>query len=472
MSSNTYQKITLLVLVLCIVSPIESRYEKDRKQEKSTNTQQAAQLQPASTQVTLNLCRKDRTLSFLCHCTPEDESIKAQKAECWIISSDISRKDPQWLAFNSQTQLQHLKFSVLANGNLSFIPTDILQSLKFLRTISIEYGHVHELYSFAFGNLTLLTNISLTNNQIKIIGPYTFGNHQHLIDINLEKNEIYELDRHAFVNVPNLIRLNLNNNQLEVIQDDTFEAFSKLNELWLRNNSINKLSREIFKGLGNLKILNLSFNKLIFIGDTVFAELWSLQELELESNQIEKISERAFDGLNNLQRLNLENNRLKLLERGIFTGVPALIYLNLMKNSLETITFNNILPLMDNLVNNTSSILDITENNLICDCRLAWLIDLKNQTKNEDFKLALDEIECLLKKPKDQFHKTNKILHNAIDHPLSETEDETEYYDDEPDGKTIMLMKLKTSNLPCPEETSDPTELPLSRESIGFDMSW
>lgn len=76
--------------------------------------------------------------------------------------------------------------------------------------------------------------------------------------------------------------------------------------------------------------------------------------------RFQKISERAFDGLNNLQRLNLENNRLKSLERGIFTGVPALIYLNLMKNSLGTITYNNILPLMDNLVNNTNSILDLT----------------------------------------------------------------------------------------------------------------
>jgi Leucine-rich repeat (LRR) protein len=74
----------------------------------------------------------------------------------------------------------------------------------------------------------------------------------------------------------------------------------------------------------------------------------------------QKISERAFDGLNNLKRLNLENNRLKTLERGVFTGVPALIYLNMMKNSLETITYNNILPLMDNFVNNTNSILDIT----------------------------------------------------------------------------------------------------------------
>lgn len=180
-----------------------------------------------------------------------------------------------------------MKFSVLATGNLSFVPTDILQSLKYLRTINIEYGHIHELHSFAFGNLTLLMNISLGNNQVKIIGPYTFANHPHLHEINLEKNEIYELDRLALVNLPNLNRLNLDHNRLEVIQDDTFDVLSKLSELLLRNNSISKLTREIFKGLGNLKVLNLSFNKLTFIGDTVFAELWSLQELELENNQIE-----------------------------------------------------------------------------------------------------------------------------------------------------------------------------------------
>lgn len=87
-SSNTYQQIALILLVLCIVScPIESRYEnKDRKQEKSIGAQQQQQ-QPSSSQpqltvpqtTTLSLCKKDRALSFLCHCTPDDESIKAQK---------------------------------------------------------------------------------------------------------------------------------------------------------------------------------------------------------------------------------------------------------------------------------------------------------------------------------------------------------------------------------------------------------
>lgn len=74
------------------------------------------------------------------------------------------------------------------------------------------------------------------------------------------------------------------------------------------------------------------------------------------------ISERAFDGLNNLERLNLENNRLKMLERGLFTAMPALTYLNLMRNSLETVTLHTIQPLMNNLVNHTTSMLLIKGN--------------------------------------------------------------------------------------------------------------
>lgn len=69
---------------------------------------------------------------------------------------------------------------------------------------------------------------------------------------------------------------------------------------------------------------------------------------------LQRLSERAFDGLNNLRSLNLKNNKLTALEGGVFTGVPALTNLNLNNNFLETLTYNNILPLMDNLVNHTT----------------------------------------------------------------------------------------------------------------------
>lgn len=105
---------------------------------------------------------------------------------------------------------------------------------------------------------------------------------------------------------------------------------------------------------------------------------------------------------------------------------------------------------------------------------MTWLIDLRNQTKNTELKQTLDEVECLLKKTKDSFnhHKASRIDHNTIERPHGEEDEPEEYYDDEPDGKTVRLMQLKPANLTCPEETSDPTDLPLPRESIGFDMNW
>lgn len=75
---------------------------------------------------------------------------------------------------------------------------------------------------------------------------------------------------------------------------------------------------------------------------------------------LQRISERAFDGLNNLRILNLENNKLVRLEGAVFSGVPAVTTLNLNNNLLETLTHQNVLPIMDNLVNNTSSVLSIS----------------------------------------------------------------------------------------------------------------
>lgn len=101
---------------------------------------------------------------------------------------------------------------------------------------------------------------------------------------------------------------------------------------------------------------------------------------------------------------------------------------------------------------------------------------MKNQTKNDKLKEVLDGVECSMKKlHKDSSHhqKTSRISHNTIDQPHHVTaEEEPDYYDDEPDGKTFFLTTLLVPSLPCPTEESDPTELPLSRESIGFDMSW
>lgn len=67
----------------------------------------------------------------------------------------------------------------------------------------------------------------------------------------------------------------------------------------------------------------------------------------------QELSERAFDGLDNLRELNLKRNNLMIIQRNTFTGTPALVSLNLAENQLETLTYGNIFPLMENLMNGT-----------------------------------------------------------------------------------------------------------------------
>ncbi|XP_058129226.1 connectin-like [Anopheles ziemanni] len=504
MVSATYQNLTLALLVLCIVtSPIESRYrEKDTKKGKSMPQPNLPPMIVPSP--LMNLCSGDREMKLVCHCSPDDPHVKAQKANCWIFSKELPRKDANWLAFQTQSTLEQLKITVQKIGNLAYIPSDVLHTLKYLKQLTIEYGVIPDLLNYAFGNLTELRNVTLHKNQIRIVHPFAFANHPYLEEINLERNEILELDKEALVHLPALRKLNLDFNNLSILHDDVFVYLTSLDELKLESNQISVLTREIFKGLGNLRILKLTANSLSSIGDTVFAELWSLQELDLDQNQIEKLSARAFDGLNNLRKLNLENNRLKRLERGIFTGVPAVLNLNLNSNQLETITYNNFLPLMDNLVNSTA-ILHLKENRFICDCRLLWLFDLRNSTKNEDLRYTLQQVECLYDvKGAPGMYGASSLVHTQLkDFGRNPLEPDDDYYDeaghrkqalsvhkkfsssrsagdggqslvppqDKGQLQTVTLMKLpKDIILPCPKELDEPTELPLSRESIGLDM--
>lgn len=78
------------------------------------------------------------------------------------------------------------------------------------------------------------------------------------------------------------------------------------------------------------------------------------------SLHLQRISERAFDGLNTLRILNLQNNKISVLENGVFSTVPAVTTLNLNNNALEWLTYTTVLPIMDNLVNNTASVLSIS----------------------------------------------------------------------------------------------------------------
>ncbi|XP_017863990.1 PREDICTED: connectin [Drosophila arizonae] len=348
---------------------------------------------------TTGFCMRRRDMKLMCYCTPDENHIPVQKAECWVFSEGLHQNDTTWTRFYQQKRLRELKFVIQNNARLDYIPTMIIEPLKNLSSIVIEYSQVEIVKSYAFANLPFLERIILNNNHIMALDQDAFANHIRLRELNLEHNQIFEMDRYAFRNLPLCERLFLNNNNISTLHEGLFADMARLTYLNLAYNQINVLTSEIFRGLGNLNLLKLTHNNLNFIGDTVFAELWSLTELELDDNRIERISERALDGLNNLKTLNLRNNLLKKIDTGLLRGTPALLSINVQANKLETLTFYTFQPIMDNLVNSTSELL-VSDNKFICDCRLQWIFELRNRTRHQQLRDSLENFICALQEPK------------------------------------------------------------------------
>uniref|UniRef100_A0AAG5CN69 Reticulon/nogo receptor n=1 Tax=Anopheles atroparvus TaxID=41427 RepID=A0AAG5CN69_ANOAO len=469
--------LTGLMLVLLATVPyttVARSFEKQTlRKGKSAQIMASA---PTITTPLMDLCSEDINMKLACHCSPESHA-KAQKASCSIFDGELPRKDYNWLAFHTQTELEHLKFTVRKSGNLTYIPSDVIATLLKLRTLTIEYGIISDIYPFAFGNLTELRVVNLPNNQIVTLHANAFAHHRSLEELMLENNYIKKIDRDAFVDVPKLIKLNLANNSIVNLHDNGFEELTKLEELRLESNQIAVLAREYFKGLENLKILKLSYNDVEYLGAFVFADLWSLQMLFLDSNRIEKIDERAFDGLTSLNYLHLENNRITTIDVATFTSVSALLLLNLDSNHLTTMTYGHIVPLMDNLVN-SSALLSLRDNRLICDCRLSWMYDVNERTRNEELRESLKSIDCIMGLPSEE--PTRSPLASSYD--FGQLDEDGDYIDDsasENDAlakeapQTVNVLKLGREELPCPEELAGPTGDPNPRESKGlFNLSW
>lgn len=132
--------------------------------------------------------------------------------------------------------------------------------------------------------------------------------------------------------------------------------------------------------------------------------------------------------------------------------------------------------------------LNFPENHFICECRLRWIFDLHNQTKNRELKQSLERITCM-------FEPTHQVINdNTLNDPRYQIQFETSMgarhtqpldFDIHNDlsvttnqlnerhskiysssGEKVELLSLNSNQLPC-ETVTDPTELPLQRESVS-----
>ncbi|KAH9636861.1 hypothetical protein HF086_010642 [Spodoptera exigua] len=347
-------------------------------------------------EISANICDPiyNNTNAVQCYCIQTGNTNLIRSASCHMVKKDVPTDDKTWDNFEILKDITKLTISNTRGIAISYIPTNALIHTNKLLKIDVKYGNIERIDAFAFANLSLVEEITLSDNQIKILKKHAFAHHRDLTVLGLDSNNIIEINRDVFIELPSLERLYLTNNKITTIHDKAFVHLINLRELEIDRNGLFSLNSETFSGLRNLQKLDLSSNNLEVIGDNTFLPLVNLRTLNLEENKIQMLDEKAFNGLGQLSVLNLAHNKLTTIENvKTFEGLDSLTMLNLKSNQLNELKPQVMSPILKNFYGNTSS-LDVEENNFPCDCRLDWFISLMNKTQNIHFKRAIENLKC------------------------------------------------------------------------------
>ncbi|KAK9870072.1 hypothetical protein WA026_006167 [Henosepilachna vigintioctopunctata] len=308
----------------------------------------------------INLCEiKGNSEHMHCVCSDGTSVFNKTRAECWIFS-EISTDNSIWNLFSTQPWLRWLKLMVRPEVKIFRLPKVIFTHLHRLEYVSILYGNIEELPSYAFHESKTLKEAKLSSNGITKIATHCFYNMSELTLLQLDENNIEELREDMFVKLPKLSKLVLSRNNISQIQDGTFSHLSQLEELFLDGNNLRSLNRMTFMELGHLKMLILSMNKIGSIDDFTFEQLWDVVILDIDQNELRFLSDRAFSGLNSLEELILSNNYLTVLPHGLFADNTRIKYLNLRNNELKSLAYETIGPVLTNIVKHSNGDLIIS----------------------------------------------------------------------------------------------------------------
>ncbi|CAG9805811.1 unnamed protein product [Chironomus riparius] len=249
--------------------------------------------------------------------------------------------------------------------NTGFRDTTMLQALPKQTEVLIWTGnYVPELPWNVFGAINNLDNLTI---------------------IDMSNNHIREIRGKSYHHVSNVKRLILNHNNLSISRDDdefnhhhprVFSNFINLMELHLTNafsdNSTEELSEDLHdifvnSNLTKLTKLHLEQNEIKKFKDKrVFCDLPSIRDLHLGDNLLEEI---------NFDILCLSHMRFLDLERNKFT--------QMRKADLYMLDMLGNIPKRD-----TDLIVDLTYNQLACDCTVnniqEWLTKTKVKIRNLD----------------------------------------------------------------------------------------
>ena len=180
-----------------------------------------------------------------------------------------------------------------------------------------------------------------------------------LTKLSLKNNQIYNLPMNGFQSFPHLLFLDLSKNPIDHIKNESFKGLQDLQTLYLRHLKITGLEKEAFRPLESLNNIDFSHSGSVTL-KTLFPSVCSLNP-HLDSIKMDYMGENFFPQCSNgkftscfrklhLTKFSAQHNDIKTISKSDIMHFRSLEYINLRNNWLaEHQSLCLIFPVMRNL---------------------------------------------------------------------------------------------------------------------------
>ncbi len=205
------------------------------------------------------------------------------------------------------TFIEPLQIFYLNENNIS--GTFVLPHLPYLRTLDISRNDIKMIPVNFFLNSTTLINVYLHENQIQIF-PDLGKIGASLKNVFFNNNILEYILSTYLEGLTGLRRLNFQFNKLEEFPDFS-RCGQNIEYLYFSNNKIKHIPRTHLEGLPKLKYLHLQNNMIN--GTFSFPSLPSLIAFHVSNNSINAIPVNDIDASNNIETINLSKTDIIVL---------------------------------------------------------------------------------------------------------------------------------------------------------------
>lgn len=176
-----------------------------------------------------------------------------------------------------------------------------------LQGLIVKENKIGSISQEALASCHSLKTLGLSSTGLTKLPPGFLTAMPRLQRLDLSRNQLQStvLCMNETGDVSGLTTLDLSGNQLHILPPAAFSCLPHLRELLLQNNQLHSLEGHLFQDLQQLETLKLDGNPLLQLGKNWLADLPALTTLSLPETQILLNPEPGFWGAKNLRTLSL-----------------------------------------------------------------------------------------------------------------------------------------------------------------------